>query len=53
MTGSPDEAEAVLRRHLENADRKRYVDPVLVYLSGVRSEADEFITNTLRAEAVR
>jgi VWFA-related protein len=53
MTGSPDEAQAVLRSHLENPDRKRYLDPALVYLSGVRGEADEFITRTLRSEVVR
>jgi VWFA-related protein len=53
MTGSPDEAEAVLRSHLENPDRKRYIDPALVYLSGIRDEADEFIANALREEAGR
>ncbi len=53
MTGSADEAESVLRSHMENPDRKRYLDPVLVYLSGVRSEADEFITAGLRARAAQ
>lgn len=53
MTGSVDEAETVLRDYLENPDRKRYLDPVLVYLSGVRSDADEFIATNLRAGAVR
>jgi VWFA-related protein len=53
VTGSADEAEAVLRSYLQNADRNRYLDPALVYLSGIRSEADEFITTNLRAEARR
>ena len=52
MTGSADEAETVLRAHMENPDRNLYVDPLLLYLGGVREEADEYI-RTLRAEAAR
>lgn len=53
MTGSADEAEAVLGKYLENPDRLRYLDPALVYLSGVRSEADEFILASLRGPETR